>query len=68
MISSGSSSSQEIIIIIDDDAELALEIQREIEQDIEDQFVLQQMIVELDDDGYGNNKQEKDWRSGDKKA
>jgi hypothetical protein len=48
-------SSQRIIIIIDN-AELALEIQRESEQDREDQFVLEQMI-ELDDDGYGNNKE-----------
>ncbi len=47
------------IIIIIVDAELALEIQRELEQDREDQFVLEQ--IELD-----QHKQE-DW-SGDKKV
>jgi hypothetical protein len=50
------------IIVIIDDAELALEIQRKIEQDREDQFVLEQMM-ELD----GHNNKQEDWND-DKKS
>jgi hypothetical protein len=54
-------------IIVDDAAEeLALEIQRELEQDREDQFILEQMMmIELD---YDQHNKQQHFSGGDKKA
>jgi hypothetical protein len=47
-----------MITTIVDAEEIALEIQREIEQDREDQFVLEQMMIELDVHDHNNKQQD----------